>query len=145
MIKHVKWNFAALVALLLFAVHVWALPAWAGEADAASPTPSEATQANVPSLEEQRTDRPSEQRLGPLARRVEEIIFSDDLRLKVPQSPLHLDQMLHVPEWLHLGLDFRTRYEAYSQPVKKNETTGAANIGKTTSFAPGNSPIHSST
>ena len=132
MIKHVELNFAALVALLLFAVHFWALPAWAGEADAASPTPSEATQANVPSLEEQRTDRPSEQRLGPLARRVEEIIFSDDLRLKVPQSPLHLDQMLHVPEWLHLGLDFRTRYEAYSQPVKKNEMTGAAQFSERT-------------
>ena len=132
MIKHVELNFAALVALLLFAVHFGALPAWAGEAHAASPSPSESTQANEPSPEEQPTDRPSEQRLGPLARRVEEIIFSDDLRLNVPQSSLHLDQVLHVPEWLHLGLDFRTRYEAYSQPVKKNEMTGAAQFSERT-------------
>jgi hypothetical protein len=25
------------------------------------------------------------------------VIFSDDLRLNVPQSPLHLDQLLHSP------------------------------------------------
>jgi hypothetical protein len=132
LITRVELNLAALVVLLLYAVLLVAQPAWAGETQAASPTPSEATQANVPSLEEQRTNRPSEQRLGPLARRVEEIIFSDDLRLSVPQSPLHLDQLLHVPEWLHLGLDFRTRYEAYSQPVKKNETTGAAQFSERT-------------
>ncbi|MDE3218929.1 MAG: hypothetical protein KGO23_06105, partial [Nitrospirota bacterium] len=31
---------------------------------------------------------------------------------------------------MHLGLDFRTRHEAYSQPVKKNETTGGAQYSK---------------
>lgn len=128
----VELNLAALGALLLFAVHFSAQPAWAGEADTASPTPSEPTQASVSSPEEPRTDRPSEQRLGPLASRFQEIIFSDDLRLNVPQSPLHLDQLLHAPEWLHLGLDFRTRYEAYSQPIKKNETTGAAQFSERT-------------
>ncbi|MBI5315209.1 MAG: alginate export family protein [Nitrospirae bacterium] len=121
MTTRVELNAAALGALLLIAVHLGAQPAWAGE-----------TQAAVSSPEEQRTDRPSERRLGPLARRFQEIIFSDDLRLNVPQSPLHLDQMLHVPEWLHLGLDFRTRYEAYSQPVKKNETTGGAQFSERT-------------
>ena len=85
----------------------------------------------MPSSEDQRTG-PSEQRLGPLARRFQEVIFSDDLRLNVPQSPLHLDQLLHSPEWLHLGLDFRTRYETYNQPIKKNETTGAAQFSERT-------------
>lgn len=117
----VELNAAALAALLLFAVHLGAQPTWAGE-----------TQAGEPPSEGQRTDRPPEQRLGSLASRFQEIIFSDDLRLNVPQSPLHLDQLLHVPEWLHLGLDFRTRYEAYSQPVKKNETTGAAQFSERT-------------
>jgi hypothetical protein len=81
---------------------------------------------------EQQANRSSEQRLGPLAQRVHEIIFSDDRRLNVPQSSLHLDQLLHVPEWLHLDLDFRTRYEAYNQPIKKNETTGAAQFSERT-------------
>jgi Alginate export len=114
-------NAAALGALLLFAMHLGAQPTWAGE-----------TQAGEPPSEGQRTDRPPEQHPGPLARRFQEIIFSDDLRLSVPQSPLHLNQLLHVPEWLHLGLDFRTRYESYSQPVKKNETTGAAQFSERT-------------
>ena len=132
LIKHVELNFAALFVLLLFAIHFWAQPAWAGETQATSPSPSEPTQTDKPSPVEQPTDRPSEQRLGPLAHRFEKIIFSDDHRLNVPQSPLHLDQLLHVPEWLHLGLDFRTRYEAYNQPVKKNETTGAAQFSERT-------------
>jgi hypothetical protein len=125
-------NVAALGTLLLFAVHLGAQPAWAGETQAAATSPSEPTQADKPSPMEPPSDRLSEQRLGPLARRFQEIIFSDDLRLNVPQSPLHLDQLLHVPEWLHLGLDFRTRYESYSQPVKKNETTGAAQFSERT-------------
>ena len=113
----VELNLAVLGTLLLIAVHFWAQPAWAGE-----------PQAGEPPFEGQRTDRPPQQHLGPLARRFQEIIFSDDTRLSVPQSSLHLDQLLHVPEWLHLGLDFRTRYEAYNQPVKKNETTEASSI-----------------
>ncbi len=132
LIKHVVVNVAALFVLLLSAIHFWTQPAWAGEAQAASPSPSEPTQVDKPSPVEQPADRPSEQRLGPLAHRFQEIIFSDGSGLSVPQSPLHLDQLLHVPEWLHLGLDFRTRYEAYSQPVKKNETTGAAQFSERT-------------
>jgi len=132
LITRVELNVAALGALLLFALHPGAQPTWAGETQAASPPPSEPTQVGEQSPEEQRTDRLPDQRLGPLGRRFEEIIFSDDLRLNVPQSPLHLDQLLHVPEWLHLGLDFRTRYEAYSQSVKKNETTGAAQSSERT-------------
>ena len=61
-----------------------------------------------------------------------EIILSDDFRIRLPQSRFNLDQALHVPNWLHLGLDFRTRYEAYSQPVKKHETTGAAQFSERT-------------
>ena len=132
MITRVELNVAALGALLFFAVHLGGQLAWAGEAQAFSPSPSEPMQADKPPSMEQEADRPSEQRLGPLARRLQEVIFSDDLRLNVPQSPLHLDQMLHVPEWLHLGLDFRTRYEAYDQPIKKNETTGAAQFSERT-------------
>src|SRR5262249_17913046 len=120
LITREELNVAALGALLFFAVHLGGQLVWAGEAQASSPSPSEPMQSDKPPSREQEADRPSEPRLGPLARRLQEVIFSDDLRLKVPQSPLHLDQMLHVPEWLHLGLDFRTRYEAYDQPIKKN-------------------------
>jgi Alginate export len=132
LITPVGLNVAAVGALLLVALHLGTQPAWALETPAASPSPSKSTQADMPSPEEPRADRPSTQPLGPLAHRVHEIIFSDDLRINVPQSSLHLDQMLKVPEWLHLGLDFRTRYEAYSQPIKKNETTGAAQVSERT-------------
>ena len=124
-------NVAALGMLLLFAVHLGAQSAWAGETQTASPSPSGPTQKDAPSSDDQRNGL-SEPRLGPLANRLQEIIFSDDFRLSVPQSPMHLDQLLNVPEWLHLGLDFRTRYEAYSQPIKKNETTGAAQFSERT-------------
>ena len=130
LITRVELNVAVLGVLLLSAIHFLAQPAWASETQAASPSPSEPTQANEPSPEEQRTDRSPQQHLRPLARRLQEIIFSDDSRLSVPQSQAHLEQILHVPEWLHLGLDFRACYEAYSQPVKKNETTGAAQFSE---------------
>lgn len=132
LITRMELNIAALGTLLLFAVHLGAQSAWAAETQTATPPPSEPSQAAKPSQVEQPSDRPSEQRLGPLASRLQEIIFSDDLRLNVPQSRFHLDQMLHAPEWLHLGLDFRTRYEAYTQPVKKNETTGGAQFSERT-------------
>src|SRR5580765_8193532 len=132
LITPVGLNVAAVGALLLVALHLGTQPAWALETPAASPSPSKSTQADMPSPEEPRADRPSTQPLGPLAHRVHEIIFSDDLRINVPQSSLHLDQLLHAPDWLHLGLDFRTRYEAYSQPIKKNETTGAAQVSERT-------------
>ena len=51
---------------------------------------------------------------------------------RFPQTRFNLDQALQVPDWLHLGLDFRTRYESYSQPVKKHETTGAAQFSERT-------------
>jgi hypothetical protein len=132
LIKHVELNVAALFVLLLSAIHFWTQPAWAGETQAASPSPSEPTQVDKPSPLGQRTDRPPEQRPASLTSRFQEILFSDGSGLSVPQSPLHLDQLLHVPEWLHLGLDFRTRYESYSQPIKKNETTGAAQFSERT-------------
>lgn len=69
---------------------------------------------------------------GPIAHRLQEVILSDDSRFHFPQTKFNLDQALHVPDWLHLGLDFRTRYESYSQPVKKNETTGAAQFSERT-------------
>lgn len=123
LITGVELNASALGITLLFALHLVVQPAWAGETGTASPSSSTMGQAS---------DRSPDQPLGPLARRVHEIIYSDDLRLNIPQSSFHLDQMLHVPEWLHLGLDFRTRYEAYSQPIKKNETTGAAQFSERT-------------
>jgi hypothetical protein len=132
LITPVGLNVAALCALILVAIHLGTQSAWADDRPAASPSPSKSTQAGEPSPVEQTTDRPNEPRIGPLARRLHEIIFSDDSRLSVPQSSVHLDQLLHVPEWLHVGLDFRTRYEAYSQPIKKNETTGAAQVSERT-------------
>ena len=137
LITRVELNAAALGIPLLFALHLGVQPAWAGETEAASPSPSEPRQTDKPSSMEEPSTRPPEQGLGPLARRFQEIIFSDDLRLNVPQSPLHLDQVLKVPEWLHLGLDFRTRYEAYTQPIKKNETTGAAQFSERTDLQVG--------
>ena len=128
----VEWNVVALSVFFLVAVQLGAEPTSAGGTQAASLSPSDPPQADAQSSEEPGTDRPLEQRLGPLVRRLQEISFSDDSRLTVPQSPIHLDQLLNVPEWLHLGLDFRTRYEAYSQPIKKNETTGAAQFSERT-------------
>src|SRR5262249_23623911 len=61
-----------------------------------------------------------------------EIILSDGTIVSLPQSQFTLDQALRVPNWLHLDLNFRTRYESYSQPVKKNETTGAAQYSERT-------------
>jgi hypothetical protein len=132
LITRVELNVAAMSAFLLVAIHLVAQPTWAGETQAASSSPSEPTQADVPPSEEQTTDRPPDQPLGPIARRFQEVIFSDDSRVSVPQSSIHLDQLLHAPEWLHLGLDFRTRYESYSQPIKKNETTGGAQFSERT-------------
>jgi len=132
LITRVELNLVALRILLFFAVHFAAQPALAGEAKALSPSPSEPAQVDKPSSVDQPTDRPSGQHLGPLASRLQEIIFSDDSRRMVSQSGIYLDQLLHVPEWLHLGLDFRTRYEAYTQPVKKSETTGAAQFSERT-------------
>ena len=73
-----------------------------------------------------------EQQVGPLARRSQDIFLSDGTFVRLPQSPFFLDQMLRVPDWLHLGLDFRTRYESYSQPIRKNETTGGAQLSERT-------------
>ena len=54
------------------------------------------------------------------------MIRSDDSAHHVPLSRFHLDRLFHAPEWLHLGLQSRWRYESYSQPVRKNEATGGA-------------------
>ena len=127
-----KLKVGAIGILLLVALHLGAQPTLADETQIPSPSHSEPTQADKPTSEKQHADHPPKPHLGPLARRLQDIIFSDDSRVSVPQSSLHLDQILHVPDWLHLGLDFRTRYEAYSQPVKKNETTGGAQYSERT-------------
>jgi hypothetical protein len=92
------FNVAALGALLLVAICFGVRLAWAGETQDAPPFQSEATQASEPSPNERCTDRPIEQRIGPLAHRLHEIIFVYDSRLSVPQSSVHLDHLLHVPE-----------------------------------------------
>jgi alginate export protein len=79
-----------------------------------------------------RKDQEQEARFGPLASRLQDITLSDGFLVRLPQSRFHLDQALHVPDWLHLGLDFRTRYESYSQPIRKNETTGGAQFSERT-------------
>ncbi|HSV90672.1 MAG TPA: hypothetical protein VLH80_06210, partial [Nitrospiraceae bacterium] len=88
LITRVELNAAALGIPLLFALHLGVQPAWAGETEAVSPSPLEPRQTDKPSSMEEPSTRPPEQGLGPLARRFQEIIFSDDLRLNVPQSPL---------------------------------------------------------
>lgn len=80
LIKRVELNITALGVLLLVAVHLGTQSAWAGDTQCTSPSPSKPRQADEPSPVEQPNDRLPEQRLGPLARRFQEIIFSDDLR-----------------------------------------------------------------
>ena len=130
LIRRAELNVAALGALLLLAAGLAVHPAWASETQ----PPPETSPSDKPSPAViERTDQPQEVHEGPPAKRVQRIIFSDDALVRMRQSRLHLDQLLDVPEWLHLGLDFRTRYESYSQPVKKNETTGAAQYSERTS------------
>lgn len=74
-----------------------------------SPTPI----AKVEPLQD-REGRPPDQRS-------QHIIFSDDFGQRVPQSRFHLDRALNVPDWLHLGLQSRWRYESYSQPLRKTK------------------------
>jgi len=50
LIKRVALNVAALGALFLVAVHLGVQPGWADETQAASPSPSESTKTDVPSL-----------------------------------------------------------------------------------------------
>jgi hypothetical protein len=97
------------------------VPAWAEEP--ASPT--------IQSVEQPEKAQ-EEAETAPRERRKQIMILADDLVLGLRQSPFHLDQALHVPDWLHLGVDFRARYESYSQPVKKNETTGGAQFSERT-------------
>jgi len=40
------------------------------------------------------------------------------------KSELHLDKVLRVPEWLHLGLHQRTRYETLNEPWQKGQVNG---------------------
>ena len=129
LITRAELNAAALGALLLLAAGLVVHPAWANETQ----PPPETPLSNRPSPAViERTDQPEEVPEGPPEHRVQLIIFSDDALVRARQSQLHLDQLLRVPEWLHLGVDFRTRYEAYSQPVKKNETTGGAQFSERT-------------
>ncbi|TAJ25212.1 MAG: hypothetical protein EPO64_08500 [Nitrospirae bacterium] len=40
------------------------------------------------------------------------------------KTDLHLDKVLGVPEWLHIGLHQRTRYETLDQPFQKGQVSG---------------------
>ncbi|MBM4121435.1 MAG: hypothetical protein FJ249_02420 [Nitrospira sp.] len=40
------------------------------------------------------------------------------------KSELHLDKALNLPEWLHLGLHQRTRYETLNEPWQKGQVSG---------------------
>jgi hypothetical protein len=44
------------------------------------------------------------------------------------QNAFHLDQALTLPHWLHLGLQYRTRYESYTEPFRQGETTGGQQL-----------------
>jgi len=113
------WSSAILCWLLFLFGNFSVQAGWAGEAQA-------------PQSNEGREDHKQEHYFGPVADRLQEVILSDDFRIKLPRSGINLDQALHVPDWLHLGLDFRTRYESYSQPIKKDEKTGAAQFSERT-------------
>ena len=119
-LTHRAWNRTALGCLLFLFSHLPIQAGWASE-------------EQVPlQPNNDREDHKQEHYFGPVADRLQEIILSDDSRFHFPQTRFNLDQALHVPGWLHLGLDFRTRYESYSQPVKKHETTGAAQFSERT-------------
>lgn len=132
-ITYSAWSSAALGCLLFLVGEFSDQTVWASEGLAAPPPTTEASGTeDSPQSNNGREDHEQEHPLGPIAHRLQEIILSDDFRIRLPQSRLNLDQALNVPDWLHLGLDFRTRYEAYSQPVKKHETTGAAQFSERT-------------
>lgn len=130
---HSAWSSTALGCLLFLFGNLPIQTGWASE-EHAPPLPSPDSPVTEESLQSDTRQEHYEQEhyLGPIAHRLQEIIFSDDFRIRLPQSRLNLDQVLHVPDWLHLGLDFRTRYESYSQPIKKNERTGAAQFSERT-------------
>ena len=129
LIKYPGWTTAALFGLLLLAAGPLVHPARASETPPPPETPP--SDESSPAVIE-RTDQPQEIPEGPPEHRFQRIIFSDDVLVKLRQSKFHLDQALRVPEWLHLGVDFRSRYEGYTQPVKTNETTGAAQFSERT-------------
>src|SRR5215831_3767444 len=107
--------------------------AWSSEKPVSTPpAPESSEREESPPSDTRREDQEQEPRLGSLARRQQDILLSDGFLVTLPQSRFHLDQALHVPDWLHLGLDFRTRYEAFSQPIRKNETTGGAQLSERT-------------
>jgi len=101
--------------------------AWGGENLPVNPSDQ-----NSPGTEESSPSEEEQPRFGPLVQRLHDIVMSDGSPVRLRQSQFHLDQALHVPDWLHLGVDFRTRYESYSQPIKKNETTGGAQFSERT-------------
>jgi hypothetical protein len=94
-------------------------------------TESPVTEASSQS-DTSRKDQEQEPRFGPLGSRLQDTILPDGTLVRHPQSRFHLDQALHVPDWLHLGLEFRTRYESFSQPIRKNEMTGGAQYSERT-------------
>jgi hypothetical protein len=46
----------------------------------------------------------------------------------IDRNKCFLDEILRLPRWLHLGLQHRDRYEAYNEPFRKGETTGAEQV-----------------
>lgn len=50
--------------------------------------------------------------------------WPDGSVLVLKKTDLHLDKALGGPEWLHIGLHQRTRYEALDQPFQKGQASG---------------------
>jgi len=127
------WILIALVPDLFLCSTLDVPMAWSSEKPVSTPpAPESSEREESPPSDTRREDQEQEPRLGSLARRQQDILLSDGFLVTLPQSRFHLDQALHVPDWLHLGLDFRTRYEAFSQPIRKNETTGGAQLSERT-------------
>ena len=141
-----RWAFgprrAGMVVLVTVVLSLTVAPSWA---DDTAPARAEGVeppdQTRTASLDQPQpqpasaegVQQPEQKLTAPREQRQQQVVLSDDASVRLQQSRFHLDQMLHVPDWLHLGLNFRTRYESYSQPVKKNETTGASQFSERTS------------
>jgi hypothetical protein len=120
-ITHSAWSTAVLGCFLFLFGNLPIDTAWASEEHAPPlPSPESPVTEDSPQSDNRRKDREHD------------VILANESQVSVPQSRFNLDQALDVPDWLHLNLDFRTRYESYSQPIKKNETTGGAQFSERT-------------
>jgi hypothetical protein len=73
-------------------------------------------------------DRLSSQGQHDVPRRRVPFMRPDGTFLLLDRNKFYLDEALRPPQWLHLGLQHRDRYESYDAPFRKGETTGAQQV-----------------